>query len=90
MMFINPDARKKNSYVILDLHNKYFFKKITAKHHGIHYLVLKKRITGIVVTKFLEIPRNFPESFRPIPSSDGNYPYHFRFRYRENISEFVS
>jgi hypothetical protein len=59
--------------------------------------VLKKIIQGISVIKFLviprqfpEIPRKFPESFRPIPSSDGNCAYHFRFRFRENISEFVS
>ena len=51
---------------------------------------LKKRIQGISVTKFLEISRKFPEIFQPIPSSDENYPYHFRFRFLENISEFVS
>ena len=81
---------KKYSYVTSYLHNKYFLKKITAKHYGIHYLVLKKRIQGISVTKFPEIPRKFPESFRPIPNSDGNCPYHIRFCFRENISEFVS
>ncbi len=36
-----------------------------------------------------EIPRNFSESFQPIPSSDGNCPYHIRFRFRENISKFI-
>jgi hypothetical protein len=54
---------KKYSYVTSYLHNKYFLQKITAKHYGIHYLVLKKRIQGISVTKFPEIPRKFPEVF---------------------------
>ena len=37
----------------------------------------------------LEILRKFPESFRPIPSFDGNYPYHIWFHFWENISEFI-
>ena len=59
--------------------------------------MLKKRTQGISITKFLKIPkkipkipRKFPESFRPIPSSNESCPYHFRFRFRENISELVS
>ncbi len=37
-----------------------------------------------------EIPTNFLECFRPIPSFDGNCDYHIRFRFRENISVFES
>ena len=50
--------------------------QITTKHHGIHYSLLKKN-PGNSITNFLEIPRKFLESFRSIPSSDGNYTYHF-------------
>ena len=87
---------KKYSYIILDLHNQYF-KKNNSQTSWYSLFSAKKRIQGISVIKFLviprkfpEIPRKFPESFRPIPSSDGNCPYHFQFRFRENISEFVS